>query len=279
MFSLDIQKLWNEGNPGYVIEHGHRQIGWIVGVITIVLAAWLVVAEPRKWLKVLGVLALVGVGLQGVLGMLRIYLESAGFGLELAMIHGIFGPLVFALLASIAVFSSRSWIEGERFDVEDSARFRRVCKLTLFMMVLQLIAGVFLRQVGLDMGLVPILVHLFFALAVIAHVMMLWVRVGRWRQTPAAVNRPVVALLALMALQVLLGAAAWAYGGGMGAVNQSLYPITLPLRIFATSHSAVGALMLAAGLVVVLRATRHLNGAATLERPSTVTLPAAGGAA
>ena len=85
-------------------------------------------------------------------------------------------------------------------------------------------------------------------------------------------------LLWLMALQVLLGMAAWVYGGGEGAINQSLSPITVPLRVFATSHSAVGALMLAAVFAVVLRASHHLNGQKE-PKPEHVALNAAGGAA
>jgi heme a synthase len=279
MLFLNWQQLLEERGIGYLIEHGHRQVGWIVGVLVIVLTGWLLAVDRRRWLKSLGSAALVGVAVQGVLGMLRVYLESAGVGLEMAMIHGIVGPLVFALLVGIAVFTSRSWLEGQTFDVEDAARFRRVSRLTLFMMILQLIAGVFLRQVGSDMGPMPLLVHVFFALAVVAHVVMLWVRVGRWRQPPAIVNRAVIILLGVMALQVLLGMAAWVYGGGAGAINQSLRgPITVPLRIFATSHSAVGALMLAATFAVVLRATRHLNGQKA-PRPEPVALSAAGGAA
>ena len=36
-------------------EHGHRLIASSVGFLTIILAIWLWVAEPRRWLKWFGV--------------------------------------------------------------------------------------------------------------------------------------------------------------------------------------------------------------------------------
>ena len=40
---------------GILYEHGHRLIASTVGFLTIVLAAWLWLAEPRRWLRWLGV--------------------------------------------------------------------------------------------------------------------------------------------------------------------------------------------------------------------------------
>src|SRR5436189_5618600 len=49
-------------------EHGHRLIASTVGFLTIILAVWLWFAEPRGWLRWLGVGALGAVIAQGVLG-------------------------------------------------------------------------------------------------------------------------------------------------------------------------------------------------------------------
>ena len=53
---------------GIFYEHGHRMIASTVGFLTIILAAWTWRVEPRRWLRRLGVIALVAVILQGVLG-------------------------------------------------------------------------------------------------------------------------------------------------------------------------------------------------------------------
>src|SRR5690349_13756390 len=97
----------------YVLEHSHRAAGWLIGVMAIVLCAWLWIAERRTWLKWLGTLALVGVSIQGVLGGMRV-LFHASYGIDLATIHGCFAQLVFALLVALALFTSSWWNEPSR---------------------------------------------------------------------------------------------------------------------------------------------------------------------
>ena len=57
---------------GIFYEHGHRLIASGVGFLTIVLAIWLWLADPRRWMKRLGAIALATVILQGVLGGLTV---------------------------------------------------------------------------------------------------------------------------------------------------------------------------------------------------------------
>ena len=53
------------------IEHAHRLYGAAVGAATLILAGWLLAFERRRWVKGLGVLAVVAVVVQGVLGGTR----------------------------------------------------------------------------------------------------------------------------------------------------------------------------------------------------------------
>ena len=57
---------------GVYIEHSHRLFGSAVGVAAIVLAAWLLVADPRRWVKAMGGLALLAVIVQGLIGGTRV---------------------------------------------------------------------------------------------------------------------------------------------------------------------------------------------------------------
>src|SRR5229473_1713650 len=43
---------------GILYEHGHRLIASTVGFLTIILAAWLWIVDPRRWMKRLGAAAL-----------------------------------------------------------------------------------------------------------------------------------------------------------------------------------------------------------------------------
>src|SRR5690349_980570 len=52
---------------GVLFEHGHRLVAALVGCLTLALALWLVIAEPRPAVRATGLVALFTVILQGVL--------------------------------------------------------------------------------------------------------------------------------------------------------------------------------------------------------------------
>src|SRR5580700_10099134 len=93
---------WVEPKPGFLIEHGHRLAGWIVGMLSIVLAAGLWLKGATFGVKTLGLACLFGVIVQGLLGGFRVRLNAL-YGLDLAVIHGCFAQLVFGLLVVTAV--------------------------------------------------------------------------------------------------------------------------------------------------------------------------------
>src|SRR5204863_7030538 len=53
---------------GVLFEHGHRLVATLVGCLTLVLALWIAIAEPRPAVRASGLVALFAVVLQGVLG-------------------------------------------------------------------------------------------------------------------------------------------------------------------------------------------------------------------
>src|SRR5438552_13395178 len=55
MFFFPLNKWWHSGNVFY--EHSHRLFASGVGFLTTILAVWLWLKEPRKWVKWLGVAA------------------------------------------------------------------------------------------------------------------------------------------------------------------------------------------------------------------------------
>src|SRR5437588_9464604 len=57
---------------GIFYEHSHRLIASSVGFLTIGLAIWLALREPRRWVRRVGWLALLAVIAQGVLGGLTV---------------------------------------------------------------------------------------------------------------------------------------------------------------------------------------------------------------
>jgi cytochrome c oxidase assembly protein subunit 15 len=130
---------------GIFYEHTHRLLASCLGFLTIILCVWLLVKEERPWLRKLGVVALIGVILQGVLGGLRVTLYKA----ELGIFHATIAQLFFVLICSITLFTSRFWgkvtTDVERFEIKDTTVRWKV--LTACVIILaQLILGASMRH-------------------------------------------------------------------------------------------------------------------------------------
>ncbi len=105
----------SEMTGGIFWEHAHRLYGMLVGTSVLVFFVVLMRGEKRGWIRTLGAIALLCVIVQGVLGGLRVTgsftsaVEGASLApsLLLAIVHGTFGQIVFALLAVIAVVTSQ----------------------------------------------------------------------------------------------------------------------------------------------------------------------------
>src|SRR5262245_38035260 len=98
---------------GILFEHTHRLLGSLVGLLTIVLAVCLWLGDDRRWLRNLGVIAVVGVILQGILGGLRVTMMKDQIGVFHACVAQAFlGPLVFIALVTTEFW--RSLANGRR---------------------------------------------------------------------------------------------------------------------------------------------------------------------
>ena len=63
---------WSKMVGGIFIEHAHRLLGSLVGILTILTAAALLWKDERRWLRLLGLAAVALVIVQGVLGGMRV---------------------------------------------------------------------------------------------------------------------------------------------------------------------------------------------------------------
>ncbi len=104
------------GKFGIFEEHAHRLVASFVGFLTIGLAVWLWVKEARKWVRLLGIGALVLVVMQGGLGGLRVTEINQNLGL----IHGAVAQLFLILVCAIALVTSAWW---QRVNLSDRAGF------------------------------------------------------------------------------------------------------------------------------------------------------------
>jgi cytochrome c oxidase assembly protein subunit 15 len=152
MFALPI-KFWH---GGAFFEHTHRLLASGAGFLTTILAAWLWLKDPRKWMKWLGVLAFLLVAAQGVLGGLRVTMHMDSLGI----FHGVLAQFFFVLTCALALFTSRWWMErrtpvrqvsgtcadAQLADQEIGAPLRGLVLLTTILIFTQLILGATMRH-------------------------------------------------------------------------------------------------------------------------------------
>jgi cytochrome c oxidase assembly protein subunit 15 len=118
--------------------------------------------------------------------------------------------------------------------------------LTTGLIYLQAIFGAILRHNGERLD-----AHLVFAALVALHVLLVLIRVSRHHSDRPELSRPALLLFGLLLLQLGLGALSYM------AKYTTLLRLSLdPIVVITTSHLAVGALLLAASVVLTLRAFR-----------------------
>ena len=242
---------WSKMVGGVLYEHTHRLLGSFVGSLTLTLAVLLWAVEPRGLVRGLGIAALAAVVIQGVLGGLRVVLAAAG----LAIVHGAFAHAFFALVAAIAVFTSRGWRAAA--PLVRSAGTVRIGRLALWTTVglyAQIVLGTLVTHRGARVD-----AHLFGAAVISVAVIVLGFRVMPGRADWPELAGPTEALRALWLLQLLL--AAGAYVARFHAVE---FPLGAALSLaFPVSHRLTGSAMLIASLVLTLRAYRRAGWFAT----------------
>lgn len=251
---------WLRGPRDVFIEHGHRLLASFVGMLTIgvVLVFWR--CEPRRWVRRLAYATLAAVILQGLLGGLRVIEDKRA----MALVHGCVAQLFFALTVTLAAVSSWWWreaSEASRKDINagELARLSSLSLTTALLAYLQVVLGAVQRH--FHQGIV---FHLLLATALTAQIVWLSVRVFKTSPRQPQLIRPAAALLALIAVQLCLGTAAWVVNHGwpvwvahydwaagyvVGAYSHSQIWST-------TAHVATGALIFATTWLLALRTLR-----------------------
>jgi cytochrome c oxidase assembly protein subunit 15 len=129
---------------GIFYEHTHRLLASAVGLMTLILAVWLWFKDARRWMRWLGVTALVLVAAQGVLGGLRVTLHMDSLG----VFHGTIAQLFFVLTCALALFTSRFWagLVADRQSLRVPAGLRTLVLATTIVILGQLILGATMRH-------------------------------------------------------------------------------------------------------------------------------------
>jgi len=226
---------------GIAFEHSHRLIAAGLGLLTIVLAALLWRYDERPAIRYLGLAALGGVILQGILGGLAV-LKLLHYWLP--VMHACTAEIVFAILVSIAFFTGRWWMQNlPQCEDRGSPAIHAIVSLNAFLIFLQVLVGAGFRHRYLSLkphvfGVPIILAMVFWTAAVLRR---------RFPQVPE-ISRARFWLHSIVALQILLGVVAlWA------RIVSADDPQPMPPVVVATVvHTVVGALLFAASIITVL---------------------------
>jgi cytochrome c oxidase assembly protein subunit 15 len=212
-------------------------------------------AEPRRWIKRLGIVALGAVVLQGLLGGLTVlfFLPDA-----ISVAHAGLAEIFFCLTVSLALFTSPAWMRGDARV--DDATLRGTATTTTMLIYAQILVGAVMRHTGAglaipdfplmfghvipdhwDSGIAVHFAHRGGALLVTLSVIATSAHIWYHHRRQAVLARPALVIVVVVVLQVTLGA---------------LTVLTQRNMWINSVHVVCGALVLATSLVITLRSWR-----------------------
>lgn len=251
MFSFPFSEMVG----GILYEHGHRMVATVVGFLTTVLAIWLYLKEPRRWVRWFGAAALIAVIAQGILGGITVLflLPTA-----VSVLHACLAQTFFCMTICLVMFTSKEWLQSENKPKPLSSPVtKNLTALTTGVVLVQLILGALMRHTGAGLAIpdfplafgqiIPpiatqqVAIHflhrvgaLFVTLSVLATV---W-HIFRNHRSQKNLTRLATVLVAALIIQITLAA---------------LTIWTKKAVIPTTAHVAVGAFILGVALFLALR--------------------------
>jgi hypothetical protein len=197
----------------------------------------------------LGILALMAVMIQGLLGGFRVLWDALA-GTNLAAIHGVFAQCVLGLLLSVALMAGAA--PAHRVPSESLAFFRRSAALLAVLVFVQIVLGAWLRH---HVNPLAQRLHVLTAFAVFGGWVWLGTRLRAVREAWSGVKYLMIGAGLVLAIQVYLGVEAWLVRYGAG-VPPELAPITLASAAWRTAHALVGSLLWVVTLALALHWVR-----------------------
>jgi cytochrome c oxidase assembly protein subunit 15 len=252
--NMFLYPLGAHSQPGVYLEHAHRLFGAFVGVTAIVLLIFTLSVERRRWVRTLAAIVFGLVVVQGVLGGLRVWLQTRFFdgdpdgarrlGSTLAAVHGVLAQLTFGTVCALATVLSdhfRALMPGRPLaDAAVARRAKFLCTGATHALILQLVMGAWFRHFRLNH---PLWTHMGLSLVVFVLVLL----AGFTLMSPALRASPVgrrtaplgAGMVACVFVQFLLGWATYIWGS-----PAQLTPATVGEALLRTAHQANGALLL-----------------------------------
>lgn len=232
-----------------LLEHSHRVLATLLGLMVLTLTIWVGLRESRTWLRKLTVGALGLVVVQGIIGGLGV-LENLPVANSTA--HAILAQLTLCTLATVAFALSPVWGVRIPVAVGIARSARKLCAVAVVLVLVQILIGAVARHGGSAMALWT---HAGFALAVAMAVLFANAFCsGRLANVPG-IGRNSRWTLGILLAQLVLGFVALAVRTGKDPANIDF----LGRSALITSHVIVGAILLLANTLLLLRVFRNLD--------------------
>jgi cytochrome c oxidase assembly protein subunit 15 len=253
---LSYGKLMPKMEGGIFYEHGHRMIATTVGLFTIVSLIWIFRVDRRRWMHTLAIAALLAVIVQGVLGGMTVIMLLPWW---ISAPHATLAELFFSTTVAMALFTSRRWLAGPSVIPEDAENPIRGLSLAAPVCVLiQLFLGAMARHKAIGS-----IYHICGAPFVTGVVLWVSMRILLHYARNPELRTAAVVLITITLTQVFLGVGAF-----MTRIAYADAPQPMPLMVtFTVLHVAVGALTLAAGVVMAILVRRNLGERVAVSRP------------
>lgn len=143
---LAFGKFFPQMTGGVLFEHGHRMVAGTVSLLMLAFALYLQKAETRGWVKKLAWTAVGAIVLQAVLGGVTVLLHLPT---EVSVAHAGLAQIFFCLIVSLALVTSKSWIEESPNRLTDRpSTIRFWAALTTVLTYLQIVVGAITRHSG-----------------------------------------------------------------------------------------------------------------------------------
>ncbi len=277
---------WFFGPWDLFVEHGHRLLGTLAGILAFLLVIATFRATRSTRMRQFSVALLALVIFQGALGGIRVLQDDR----LVANLHGVVGPAFFALVVAFCTLSSR-WYSDNVMRAERQPTdlgcpgFCRWAVVLLVLCYLQLAVGSLLRHIDVTVSPrgFPHLVYTHLALGIFL-MLATWLY---WLRT-ASLSNPglrwqIHALALAIIAQVVLGLITWVMKYGFPWwLDQYLFAArfvvpdkTMQQTLLVTAHMAMGSAILGLWTLHVVRfhglrtkfATKSLTAAESAYEP------------
>lgn len=269
---LAFGKLIPSLKGGVLFEYSHRVVAGVVSILTLTLMLWAILREPRRWVRVLAIVAFALVIAQAVLGGITVLFLIP---LPIAMAHTATANAFFCIVVALAIFTSPWFVDAT--PRKESARIplAKLSAITTAIIYLQILVGALMRHLGAGLAIpdfptsfgmaIPPLWNEFIAInfvhrcgAVIVTCFVAWTvaRVLSKHRDQPQLRQPALALVVLLTTQICLGAITiWS--------RRAVLP--------TTAHVAIGAAVLVMSLTITIRAWRlyGFRAAKIVRQPAT----------